>query len=64
MSKFKVGDIVFYRPASAHSRNAARGAYEVVRVMPSQTPGHCSYQIKSTQEDHERDAEETELVAV
>jgi hypothetical protein len=64
MSKFNVGDRVFYRPLSAHSRNAARGAYEVLRVLPSETQGRFSYLIKSTQEDYERVAEEGELVAI
>ena len=58
--KFKVGDIVSYLPASLHSRNAARGAYEVVRVMPSEK-GVASYRIRSTLEGHERVAEESEL---
>jgi hypothetical protein len=58
MSKFKVGDVVTYRPA--HSRDAARGAYQVVRVMPSEK-GVTSYRIKNTAEGHERVAEEHEL---
>ena len=60
MAKFKVGDFVTYRPQSVHSRDAARGAYQVVRVMPSEK-GATSYRIKSTAEGHERVAEEHEL---
>jgi hypothetical protein len=29
MSKFKVGDLVTYKPESAHPRNAARGSYSL-----------------------------------
>ena len=56
MSKFKVGDFVSYRPNSAQSRNAAQGAYEVVRVLPG-----AQYRIKSPAENHERAADESEL---
>ena len=58
--KFKVGDIVSYLPATLHSRNAARGAYEVVRVMPNEK-GIAAYRIRSSLEEHERVAEESEL---
>jgi hypothetical protein len=60
MSKLKIGDVVTYRPQSLHSRDAARGAYQIVRVMPSEK-GLTSYRIKSTLEGHERVAEEQEL---
>ena len=60
MSKFKVGDVVIYRPKSVHSRDASRSAYTVVRVMPSEKDV-TSYRIKSTAEGHERVAEEHEL---
>ena len=56
MSKFKVGDFVSYRPNSAHSRNAAHGLYEVIRVLPG-----GQYRIKSAAENHERAADESEL---
>jgi len=60
MSKLKVGGLVTYKPQSVHSRDAARGAYQVVRVMPSEK-GLTSYRIKSVLEGHERVADEHEL---
>jgi hypothetical protein len=53
--------MVTYKPESAHSRNAARGAYEVIAVMPSEHGTGASYRIKSMSEDHQRVADETEL---
>jgi hypothetical protein len=64
MSKFKVGDMVAYRPVSPHSRDAARGAYQVIAVMPSERGGGASYRIKSMSEDHQRVADEAELTKV
>jgi len=58
MAEFKAGDLVMYRPA--RSREAAKRAYQVVRVMPSEK-GVTSYRIKSTAEGHERVVEEHEL---
>jgi hypothetical protein len=61
MSKFTVGEMVAYEPESTHSRNAARGSYEVIAVMPSERGTGASYRIKSMSEDHQRVAEEAEL---
>jgi hypothetical protein len=62
MSKFKVGDMVTYKPESLHARNAPHGAYEVIAVMPSERSRAASYRIKSMSEDHQRVAEEIELI--
>ena len=64
MSKFKVGDMVTYKPDSPHSRNAARGAYKVIAVMPSERGTGASYRIKSMSEDHQRVADEIELTKI
>ena len=61
ISKFKVGDIVSYRPISVHSRDAAKGVYEVVRVLPTDEKGLTQYRIKSALEGHERVADEMEI---
>jgi hypothetical protein len=44
MLKFKVGHLVSYRANSAHSRNAAHGVYEIVRVLRGE-----QYRIKAQQ---------------
>jgi hypothetical protein len=61
MSKFKVGEMVTYKPDSLDSRIAARGAYEVMAIVPSEGGTGASYRIKSMSEDHQRVADETEL---
>jgi hypothetical protein len=59
MPKFKTGDVVSYRPAKFSG--APRGAYEIVRALPTNENGIVTYRIKSMQEDHERVAAEHEL---
>ena len=61
MSKFKVGEMVAYKPESRHGRNAAPGPYEVIAVVPSERGTGASYRIKSMSEDHQRVADEAEL---
>jgi hypothetical protein len=39
MLNFKVGDLVSDRRNSAHSRNAAQGVYEIVRVLRGSSAG-------------------------
>ena len=46
MSKFKIGDMVTYKPESGHSRNAAHGAYEVTAIMSSEREGLCDEKEK------------------
>jgi hypothetical protein len=64
MSKFKIGDMVTYRPESAHSRNAARpAAYKVIAVMPSEGRRFVSDQ-EHVRGSPARVADETELTKV
>ena len=58
--KFKPGQIV---ELVRGDRLAPRGAYEVIRTMPSET-GEPRYRVRSIQEPHERVVWEHELRAV
>jgi hypothetical protein len=55
--KFHVGEIVNFRPVS---RNVPGGAYEVTKQLPH-NGREFEYRIKSTNEEHERVAGESEL---
>jgi hypothetical protein len=57
--KFPVGSTVYFT-ASNISRPAARGAYEVVRQLPTEGDD-CQYRIKSSTEAFERVAKESQL---
>jgi hypothetical protein len=61
--KFRVGQIVNFRPR-APFQNAPRGVYEVVMLLPRNEQGEFEYRIKSQYEDHQRVAQESELIAV
>jgi hypothetical protein len=57
--KFHVGESVTLRPAI--SRNVPGGVYEVIKQLPHN--GHeFEYRIKSANEEHERVAQESELI--
>ena len=56
--RFKIGDIVFLRPAV--SRNVPGGVFEIIRQLPGTS--EPEYRIKSANEPHERVARESELI--
>ena len=57
LHRFKIGDIVFLRPAV--SRNVPGGVFEIIRQLPGTS--EPEYRIKSANEPHERVARESEL---
>ena len=57
--KFTVGSTVYFT-ASNVSRPAATGAYEVIRLLPTEGDD-CQYRIKSSSEAFERVAKESQL---
>lgn len=57
--KYGVGEIVYFT-ASNVARPAATGAYEVVRLLPSDGDD-CQYRIKNSTEAFERVAKESQL---
>jgi hypothetical protein len=56
--KFKVGDVVNYRPADRYLRRL-RGAYTITRALPG--TGQPEYRIRRANEEHERAVKESEL---
>jgi hypothetical protein len=58
--KFKVGDIVHYRPTD-RMLNSARGTYTVTKLIPALEGQQPEYRIKHFSEEFERVAMENEL---
>ena len=55
--KFKVGDIVYFKPAVR--RIGSGGVFEIIQQLPG--TNEPEYRIKSANEPHERVALESEL---
>jgi hypothetical protein len=60
--KFKIGEIVFYRPKQ-RMFSAARGTYTVTGLMPALDGQQPEYRIRHFSEEFERVAFENELSA-
>jgi hypothetical protein len=60
--KFKIGQTVQFRPAPGLT-NAAPGHYVVTRLLPERD-GKLGYQIKSSNESHDRTASEDQLTGL
>jgi len=58
--KFRVGQLVEFRPKKGSPMPPARGAYEILKQLPERD-GELQYRIKSAVEEHERVAAESEL---
>jgi hypothetical protein len=60
MHKFHVGQLVQFNPDRNERLSAPSGAYEVTKKLPHN--GHeYEYRIKSSREEHERTASESQL---
>jgi hypothetical protein len=59
--KFHIGQLVEFRPKQGSPISSARGAYEIRKQLPERD-GELQYRIKSSVEEHERVAGESELV--
>lgn len=57
--KYQVGETVYFT-ASNVSRPAATGAYEIIRLLPTDGDD-CQYRIKNSTESFERVARESQL---
>jgi hypothetical protein len=60
MHKFKVGQTVRFEPNTWHHRNSVPGPYEVKKQLPERD-GEFEYQIRSSNEAHERVARESQI---
>lgn len=58
MHSFKLGDLVRIAHGDPH---AARGIYEIVRLLPASEDGEPLYHVKSTEEAHARMVREHQL---
>jgi hypothetical protein len=59
--KFRIGQIVTYRPPE-HGPGATPCAYMIVARLPhTEETGEFEYQIRNLNEEHERAAKESEL---
>ena len=63
--KFKIGEMVYFRPKNLeHPSDAQPGPYQILRRLPATEEGEFQYRIRSTFENHERVATESELFRV
>lgn len=60
--RFNIGQRVRFNRGFPYT-NASRGDYQVVRQLPDEK-GEFQYRIKSTEENHERVASESDLQPV
>ena len=59
--KFRIGQIVTYRPA-ARGQDTPPGAYMIIARLPqSEETGEFEYRIRNLSEEHEHVARESEL---
>jgi hypothetical protein len=59
--KFKIGQIVHYRPSTPR-QEILRGAYRIINLLPPREDGESEYRIRSMEEQHELVAKEGELI--
>jgi hypothetical protein len=60
--KFRIGQIVNYQPG-VRSQDAPFGAYQITVLLPQREDGEFEYQIRNLNEQHERVANESALIA-
>jgi hypothetical protein len=62
--KFKIGQLVYFYPKGAGRVDSAPGQYQITRRLPAGQDGEFQYEIRSTLEEYDRVARESELVRV
>ena len=60
MHRFRVGQTVFYRPAT-WLHDAPKGAFEIIARLPQRVDGEFEYRIRHSAEQYARVARESEL---
>jgi hypothetical protein len=60
--KFKIGLLVQFYPKGRP--DAARGTYQIIKQLPAAGNGEFQYEIRSSLEEHDRVARESELIPV
>jgi hypothetical protein len=61
--KFKIGQLVHYYPGKIGraSIDLVSGLYQIIKPLPIADDGEPQYEIRSTLEQHDRVAKESEL---
>ena len=62
--KFKIGQLVHFYPRGAGRIDSAPGQYQITKRLPAREDGEFQYEIRSTLEEYDRVARESELVRV
>ena len=60
--RYKIGQLVYFRPNRAGGIEPALGPYQITRLLPAGEDGVFQYEIRSTLEEYDRVARENELV--
>ena len=59
--KCKIGQLVYFYAKEAGRIDSASGQYQITRRLPAGEDGEFRYEIRSTLEEHDRVARESEL---
>jgi hypothetical protein len=59
--KFRIGQMVTYRPNQRDQDIPPGGVYMITARLPESTDGQFEYRIRNLNEQHERVAKESEL---
>ena len=59
--RFKIGQLVYYHPKKAAWSRHKGLPWPYLRLLPATEDGEFQYEIKSTLEEHDRVARESEL---
>ena len=62
--KFKIGQLVHFYPRGPGRMDSAPGQYQITKRLPAGQDGEFQYEIRSTLEEYDRVARESELVRV
>ena len=62
--KFKIGQPVYFYPKGARRVDSAPGLYQITKRLPAEKDGEFRYEIRSTFEEYDRVARESELTRV
>ena len=64
--KYKIGQLVYFHPKreAQWQIDVARGPYQVLRRLPPTENGNFQYEIRSTLEEHDRVARESDMSPV
>jgi hypothetical protein len=62
--KFTIGQLAYFYPKGPRRVDAAPGPYQITKRLPAGKDGEFRYEIRSTLEEYDRVAIESELTRV